>query len=77
MKNKFESGTFSNTVHGTFQFSFAIICSKHGSLKKFGYNWSATGKETNSSLDAFAGQIIFDFLLTIFSPHSNTKFIVL
>ena len=77
MKNKFESGTFSNTVHGTFQFSFAIIGSKHGSLKQFGYNWSATGKETNSSLDAFAGQIIFDFLLTIFSPHSTTKFIVL
>ena len=35
------------------------------------------GKETNSSLDTFTEQTIFDFLSTIFSPHSNTKFVVL
>ena len=35
------------------------------------------GKETNSSLDTFTEQTIFDFLSTIFSPHNNTKFVVL
>ena len=36
-----------------FQSSFAISCSTHGSLKKFGCNWCIMGKETNSSLDTF------------------------
>ena len=35
------------------------------------------GKETNFSLDNFSEETIFDFLRTIFSPHSTTKFAVL
>ena len=60
-----------------FQSSFIILCSTHGSLKKFGCSWSAMGKETNSNLGPFTEQTIFDFLLTIFSPYSTTKFAVL
>ena len=33
------------------------------------------GKETNSSLDTFTEQTIFDFLLTIFSLNSTTEFV--
>ena len=40
-------------------------------------NLAVMGKETNSSLDTFTEQTIFNFLLTIFSPHSTTKFVVL
>ena len=60
-----------------FQFSFVILCSTHGSLQNFECNLSAMGKETNSSLDTFTEQTIFDFLLTIFSHHRNTKFAML
>ena len=35
------------------------------------------GKETNSSLDSFTEVTIFDFSLTIFAPHSTTKFVEL
>ena len=35
------------------------------------------GKETNSSLDTFTEQTIFDFLLTIFSTQKTTKFVML
>ena len=59
-----------------FQSSFASLGSTHGSLSKFGCNWSGMGKETNSVLDTFTEQTIFDFLLTIFSLHSTTKSIV-
>ena len=34
-------------------------------------------KETNSSLDIFTKQTIFDFLLTMVPPCSTTKFDVL
>ena len=34
-------------------------------------------KETNSSLDTFTDQKIFDSLLTIYSPNSTTKFAAL
>ena len=60
-----------------FQSSFVILCSTHGSLYKFGYDWSAMGKEINSSLDTSTEQTIFDFLFTILSPHSTTKSLVL
>ena len=56
-----------------FQSSFVIFCSKHGSLYKFNCNWSAMGKETNSSQDTFTEQTIFDSLLTayIFSEQHH------
>ena len=60
-----------------FQSSFVIPCSAHGSLKRFGCNWSAMGTGINSSLDTVTEQTIFNFLLIIFSPHSTTKFVVL
>ena len=60
-----------------FQSSFVIPCSTHGTLSKFGCNWSAVGTETNSSLDTVTEQTIFNFLLIIFSPHSTAKFVVL
>ena len=60
-----------------FQFTFVIFCSRQGSLKKFGCNWSAKGKETNFSLHTFTEQTIFDFLLTILAPNSTTKLVVL
>ena len=60
-----------------FQYTFLIFCSTQRSLKKFGCNWSAKGKETNSSLHTFTEQKIFDFLLTIFAPNSTTKLAVL
>ena len=59
------------------QSSFVILYSTHGSLQNFGCNWSAVGKKTNSSLDNFTEQTIFDFSLTIFSPNSATEFVVL
>ena len=59
-----------------FQSCFVILCSTYGSLQKFGCNWSAMGKEINSSLDTFTEQTIFGFLLTISSPHSTTKFVL-
>ena len=34
------------------------------------------GTETNSSLYTIAEQIIFNYLLVIFSLHSTTKFVV-
>ena len=43
-----------------FQSSFVNFCSTHGS------DWSAIGKETNSSLHNFIEKTIFDFLLTLF-----------
>ena len=48
-----------------FQSSFVILCSTYGSLQKFGCNWSAMGKEINSSLDSFTEQTILVFYL----PH--------
>ena len=60
-----------------FQPSFAILYSTQGSLLKIGCNWSAMGKETNSSLDTFTEQTILDFLLAILSPNKTTKFVVL
>ena len=44
---------FSNTAHGTFS---AYFCNPLFHM----------GKETNSSLDTFTEQTIFDFLLTYF-----------
>ena len=57
-----------------FQSIFVILCSTLGSLSKFNCNCSAMGKERNSNLDAFTAQTIFDFIFTIFSPYSTTKF---
>ena len=59
-----------------FQSSFVIFCSTHGSLQKSSCNWSVIGKGTHSSPDTFTEQTIFEFLLTIFSSQSNTKFVV-
>ena len=53
-----------------FQSNFVNFYSTNGSLQKFGCNWSAMGKEKNSSLDIFTEQIIFNFLLTIFSQKA-------
>ena len=50
--------------------SLEIRHSTHGRLYKCGCNWSALGKETNSTLDTFTEQTIFDFLLTI-SSHTR------
>ena len=60
-----------------FQSSSVILCSTHVTEAVIGCNWSAMGEETNSSLDTYTEQAIFDFLLTIFSPHSTTKLVVL
>ena len=60
-----------------FQSSFVILCSTHGSSQKFGCNWLAMVKETNSSLDTFTEQTIFDFSLAIFSPDSTKTYVVL
>ena len=49
-----------------FQSSFVILCSAHDSLLRFGCNWSAMVKETNSSLDIFTEQTKFDFYLPYF-----------
>ena len=76
MKIKIQ-GHFATLHMVLFQSNFVILCSTHDSLYKFGCNWSPMGKETNSSLDTFTEQIIFNFSLTIFSPHSTTKFAVL
>ena len=66
------------TLHRVlFQSSFLIFYSTHGRLSKLDCNWSSKGKETNSCLDTFTEQTILDFLLTTFSPHSTTKFVVL